>query len=737
MIKNILSVKYLWRFKNFSGSSDDVKFEKNTFIFWKNTHWKSTFTAMFNSLYKNNPDYIIWRRTFWYTLNQEIKIKNDTDVLQFVNNSWNNPLKLKVFDSHYISENIYNNDFLDDDKQWKIASIILWEEWKQKEKNYAEAKNNCDKNSSRKSEITKSYNSNFDKSIISFDDFRKLSWLNVVDLESEKETKNKILNSYTNQENIKNIIWNIKKTLSVSDLINVNLITDKLEINWWIIRKHIDENIKDSKSATNYLATWVSLLNWDNCSFCWQKLDTNSLNLIKELNKLFSESYKNLNSNVKKVNSDFSENSIESNILKYKSELLKYWIEIDTEKFITDIKIQITNFKKELKSKSDNLNYEIDFDSFNYLKEICDKFYDENFSKLESKYSTKIDELEIKKIKSELKIIEIKLDKLKDYWDKLCVEYTTLEKTYIETLKPLEEKTFNEKKEYAKKVLQDYEEWINKILDKLNASFKLTNFSVPETRRWQLNLFSLKFLEHSEAIPLDWTESELNLKNTLSESDKRLLAFAFFITDIKKLKNLDEYVIVLDDPMSSLDSDRKLATIELIRDSIVNKDNKTYNQIIVLTHEENFFKFLDNSFRDNKKLLRISYSKSDKNSNIIPCDIEEEFFKEDHFKRLEKYQKYLEDDDFSNCDLWNVRIILEHIIDRKYYTTIDKEKRKKWWIIKWYYDKNDWNTIIQWKFTDIFPNISHHDQPQIKEWDLEDWDKKNIIKNLFELIEQI
>lgn len=42
-----------------------------------------------------------------------------------------------------------------------------------------------------------------------------------------------------------------------SDLIDVNLITDKLEINWWIIRKHIEENIKDSKSATNYLATWV------------------------------------------------------------------------------------------------------------------------------------------------------------------------------------------------------------------------------------------------------------------------------------------------------------------------------------------------------------------------------------------------------------------------------------------------------------------------------------------------
>lgn len=735
MIKNILSVKYLWRFKNFSGSSDDVKFEKNTFIFWKNTHWKSTFTAIFNSLYKNNPDYLIWRKTFWSTWIQEVKIKNDNDLIQFTNNNWNNLLKIKVFDSNYISENIYNNDFLDDDKQWKIASIILWEEWKEKEKKYIDAKNECDKNSARKREITRTFSSSYNA--LSFDDFRKLSWIKSEDLEKEKDEKNKILNSYTNQENIKNIIWNIKNTLNISDLIDVNLITDKLEINWWIIRKHIEENIKDSKSATNYLATWVSLLNWDKCSFCWQKLDTNALNLIEELNKLFSESYKNLNSNVKKINSDFSENSIETNILKYKSELLKYWIEIDIEKFITDIKTKIILFKQELKNKSDNLNYEINFNSYNELKNICDKFYNDNFSLLESKYSTKIDTIEINKIKDELKIIDIKIDRLKEYWTNLCDEYWALEKSYNEILKPLEEKTFDEKKEYAKKVLQDYEEWINKILDKLDASFRLTNFSVPETRRWQLNLFSLKFLDYSEAIPLDWKENELNLKNTLSESDKRLLAFAFFITDIKKIQNLDEYIIVFDDPMSSLDSNRKLATIELIRDSIINEDNKSYNQIIILTHEENFFKFLDDKFRDNKKLLRISYSKTDKNSSIIPCDIEEEFFKEEHFKRIEKYQKNLENDDFSNCDLWDVRKILEHIIDRKYYITIDKEKRKKWWIIKWYYDKNSWDSVIQWKFLDIYPNISHHDQPQLKEWDFEDWDKKNIIKNLFELIEQI
>lgn len=72
----------IWRFKNFSGSSDDVNL-KRILYFWKNTHWKSTFTTIFNSLYKNNPDYLIWRKTF-EVLEFKVKIKNDNDLIQFL-----------------------------------------------------------------------------------------------------------------------------------------------------------------------------------------------------------------------------------------------------------------------------------------------------------------------------------------------------------------------------------------------------------------------------------------------------------------------------------------------------------------------------------------------------------------------------------------------------------------------------------------------------------------------------
>lgn len=734
MIENILNIKNLWRFKSFVGSSDDLKFKKNTFIFWKNTHWKSTFSAIFNSFYKKNADFLIWRKTFWTTTSQEIKLKIDTWNIVFNWSSWDKDLNVKVFDSHYISENIYNNDLLDETKQWKIANLILWEEWKIKEIEYNDAKNNCDKNSKRRKEITNAYNSVFDKSILTFKQFRKLDWLDKNLIETELKEKKKILESYKNQEKIKNILKKIKISLNSINNIDINWLDKTLDINWTIIKEHIAENISDKNNAISYLSSWIKLLKNDNCSFCWQKLEESAKKLISELNTLFSQNYKDLNNKIKEVTVAHSNLLIEESLLTAKSELINYWIDMDITLFITSYKNEFNKFTKELDRKKENLNYIINLDILEEMKILSLDFFNNNITSLQKKYEKEIDVNEKTKIENEIKLLEIKVKRNDKVLEDLSSEYSKLEIDYDKNLKPKEEKTFNERKKYAKKVLNEYEDWINSILDKLWANFKLTDFSIPENRRSQLSLFSLKFNNHIENIPLNSEENKSNLKNTLSESDKRLLAFAFFITDIKKIDNLDEYIIVLDDPMSSLDSERKLSTINLMRDVINNNWWKKYNQLIVLTHEENFFKFLNQQFQDEKKLLQIKYNNTTKNAELIECNINEEFLKEPHFKMLDDYHKCINDDDFSECNLNNIRIILEHIIDRKYYINIDGNKRNSWWILKWYYDFKVSESDIKIKLSDIFPNISHHDQVKLKDWDFSEWDKKTIIKNLFELI---
>ena len=57
-----------------------------------------------------------------------------------------------------------------------------------------------------------------------------------------------------------------------------------------------------------------------------------------------------------------------------------------------------------------------------------------------------------------------------------------------------------------------------------------------------------------------------HFKNTLSDSEKRTLAFAFFLSQLKNDINLEKKIIILDDPFSSFDENRKEKTIQLFRD---------------------------------------------------------------------------------------------------------------------------------------------------------------------------
>ena len=85
------------------------------------------------------------------------------------------------------------------------------------------------------------------------------------------------------------------------------------------------------------------------------------------------------------------------------------------------------------------------------------------------------------------------------------------------------------------------------------------------------------------------------------------MAFAFFVTDIKNTPDLKEYIVILDDPMSSFDSERKNTTIKVLRDELTNGEWEPPDQLIVLTHEDNFFRFLNDIFQDQeKKFLKVN-----------------------------------------------------------------------------------------------------------------------------------
>jgi wobble nucleotide-excising tRNase len=73
----------------------------------------------------------------------------------------------------------------------------------------------------------------------------------------------------------------------------------------------------------------------------------------------------------------------------------------------------------------------------------------------------------------------------------------------------------------------------------------------------------------------------------LSDADKRTLAFAFFMAKLKTDPALCERIVILDDPISSLDRNRRFVTMGLVCDLAIK-----CNQLILLSHDPFFIREL-------------------------------------------------------------------------------------------------------------------------------------------------
>ena len=126
--------------------------------------------------------------------------------------------------------------------------------------------------------------------------------------------------------------------------------------------------------------------------------------------------------------------------------------------------------------------------------------------------------------------------------------------------------------------------------------------------REELNQFIDKFLSGSnlaiEVVTIDGQERFRLVRNgnsakNLSEGEKTAIAFAFFLTKLRELPKLEDAVVYIDDPISSLDSNHLFQVNALIRDFFYFKDSSENNQwklrvkqIFFSTHNFEFLSLL-------------------------------------------------------------------------------------------------------------------------------------------------
>ena len=668
MIKKIVKLKNVWKYKNYSFSWwTENEFWSVNLIYWENTYWKSTLTTVFKSLKTKNKDYIYGRKTFWSTDIQEVEILIDWKITKLSDaDFWND--NIEIFDNDFVSRNVFYWDEIWKNQQWNLYEIFLDEnikkdrleiDWLKVEKETLEK--------DKKEYISQNY-----KLSVKIEDFEKIKENSKVD--------DDIKNKTTEIKRLKNIAEIIK-------LLNANLfiyefsglktsfsktLDTSIEKN---IEGHLNENLNDKAKGRNFITTWLDLLKSDNCAFCGQKLDEKALELIENYKKIFSITYDELKNEIKQKWDKFILLDFEKELLRF-SNLEITFDDIDFPTFYGYKR----NIDEKIKEKQLDLNKFLDFSSdVDFIE------FEKTYEVIKSKINSLKTSLENPKNLLDLEKELSSLNNQKIRHTKEYIDLFTKIKDFDWKIQEIKDKIEKKNAELSTKVegvFKDNLVHINEFLWKMNATFQLKDLRA--VKNMTLNTshycdYSFVFndtcevkISNKQNQKDEEKDSLPHFKNTLSDSEKRTLAFAFFLSKLKNDKKLEDKIIVLDDPFSSFDENRKEKTIQLFRD-INSTDWKLPKQKIILTHEKWFFSKCYNEFpKDNLKTFRISHSLA--SGSLIVAYDEDEFLTEEYFENLKSIKRSYENSSQLNEALKKARPCLEHILKRKYYFCLEKNE---------------------------------------------------------------
>ncbi|GAA7005950.1 AAA family ATPase [Helicobacter pylori] len=370
----------------------------------------------------------------------------------------------------------------------------------------------------------------------------------------------------------------------------------------------VSEKIKEhiSKVGREFIEKGIKLQKEmpDNaCPFCTQKIPNE---IIQEYTSYFNKSVETFNQrslemsgtlknildqwNIKEILQSFEkfEPFMKKDFSKNKESL---------ENVLEQIKVLLEKLQKEVDKKEGAKNeekfQEIDKKLLEIQKDI-QQHVDETRKILNEKKKQKE---KLEKLKTELKEARIKKVKHDSYdWQKSKREaerkLSVLNRGH-ERLNRLLEKINNKLKE-----LNDQKRPDIKIINSYLKALNLTKYSLHEDYRIVLNSDAL---ENSEAEMI------------LSGGEKTTLAFAYFLARLKlfyKKEDLKDLVVIIDDPISSLDEQRIYNTSDIVAKinqelagEALEKDEKA--QVFVLTHNHTFMARLINMVGKNARYFQL------------------------------------------------------------------------------------------------------------------------------------
>lgn len=386
-----------------------------------------------------------------------------------------------------------------------------------------------------------------------------------------------------------NILY--KERLVEQDLIeNININEISKLINSKILTTQIVENnnitlfqlINDLKNSS-WVEEGLKYLNnsHNKCPFCQNQLTTE---FVEDIYKLYDQKYKNLKN-------EFYD--IKEKIIKFKNNTSVYLKEhsdiIKDSVMILDINDFLDTIEEELEKKSSDLKYVCNINKdISSIEKLHNLINSEN-EKIKQN-NIKINDIE----NSKTKLISNGWDFIRNVSNKDVEKYNQKQITItheiskiLETKKQQEEKL--DKVETEIHELENSITGITKSIGQINDLLKKFNFTN----------FSLKENEDNLTYSIIRPNGE-DATKTLSEGEFSFISFLYFYNLVFGSRNKrglqEEHILVIDDPVTSMDSNVLYIISTLIRNLIDFEEKRNIKQIFILSHNVYFFKEVSYSY---------------------------------------------------------------------------------------------------------------------------------------------
>ena len=185
-------------------------------------------------------------------------------------------------------------------------------------------------------------------------------------------------------------------------------------------------------------------------------------------------------------------------------------------------------------------------------------------------------------------------------------------------------------------VFPKYQTTINRYLEKFGAGFRLSDMKHANLRAGSTSTYNAQVGDTSITVGnTNPAPAKPSFGSVLSGGDRNTLAFAFFLSSLDQRSDLKDTIVVIDDPISSMDADRSLTTVQEIRSL-----TQRAGQVVVLSHDK---RFLCSIWRHASKAESVAFeiARSQGGSTLRNWNVTEDSLTE-HDRRHKVLQEFMD-----------------------------------------------------------------------------------------------